>query len=336
MWLLTLLACSGSDADPTGDGTTPVTETDTPTTETGTTSTTTPTATTGATGATGTTAETGAELDCTALPPTPLTVTRLTGPPPGEDFAFDDQGHLISLGGSFLVKSTYPPSTVTPWVPADGSTASIRMLSTGDLVYHDLNTSSLFRVDPTGATTLVYSGFGYAGGIEVHPTDLVYVIDLVGLHLIEPYAKTHQRILQNAPWSFANGVSLSADYTTLYVSSNDGMWSMPVDAAGTPTAPPTLWAPPPPGARELLGMGVDACGNLYVTGSTLSESAVWRYPAAGGAPEVLVERVGGWLSNLQWGSGVGGWDTHVLYAVDRSFTNPGYDAIEVGVPAKPR
>jgi len=288
---------------------------------------------------TASTADTGG-FDCGTVPSPPLVSTRITGPPASEDFAFDDLGHLVSFQGTWVVRSLYPPGAVTPWVPTQGGPggpASIRRLPSGDFVYHDVDTGTLYRITAKGAPSVIFSGFGYAGGIEVFSDDLVYVVDLSGLQLIDPGTGSQQLLFAQAPWSSANGVSLSADHGTLFVSARDGIWAVEVDVAGQPTGQPVLWADPPKGASELLGMGVDRCDNVYVTGSANNVSTLWRYAAGGkGAPEVLLERSGGWLSNLQWGSGVGGWDPLVLYVVDRQAQNPGYDAVEVAVPEKLR
>lgn len=286
----------------------------------------------------GATADSGA--DCGALPGAPLEVERLSGPPASEDFAFDDLGHLLSFQGTFLVRSLYPPGAVTPWVATQGGPggpASVRALPGGDFVYHDVDTSTLYRVTASGGVEPVFSGLAYAGGIEVHSDTLVYVVDLAGLRRIDPVAGTQDLHFAQAPWSGANGVTLTVDRATLLVSAKDGVWAVPLDASGVPTGPPVAWAAPPPRATELLGMGVDACDNVYVVGSTADGvSTLWRYPVAGGEPEVLLERPGGWLSNLQWGRGVGGWESDVLYVVDRAAQASGYDAVRVGVVEKPR
>jgi len=343
---LLLLACQGSDPEPV-DGTSDDTELG-PTGETGVSTTdTSPTdasAVTGATGTTGTTADTGTAptWDCAALPPAPA-VTRLLGPPPSEDFAFDALGHLASFDGTLLVLSTYPPGAVTPIASSLGSgggPASLRYLpGSGHFVFHDVDTSTLYEVDPAvGSVVPVFSGFGYAGAIEVRSDELLYVVDLLGLHLIDPTTGWHALTMQQATWGSPNGASLSVDGATLYVSAREGVWAVPLNVDGHPSGIPTLWAAAPSDAWEMLGMGVDACDHVYVVGSTVSGvSTLWRYAAGGGAtPEVLLERPGAWLTNLQWGSGVGGWDEQVLYVVDREIGAGGYDAVAVGVPEKPR
>jgi len=40
----------------------------------------------------------------------------------------------------------------------------------------------------------------------------------------------------------------------------------------------------------------------------------------------------GWMTNLQWGSGIGGWDDRSIYITDRG--NAAFYEVAVGVPAK--
>lgn len=66
----------------------------------------------------------------------------------------------------------------------------------------------------------------------------------------------------------------------------------------------------------LDGIGVDACGYVWVTEYTLGY--VWRFPPQGGQPELAVETGTFWIPNMHWGNGVGGWDEQVMYMQDRS------------------
>jgi hypothetical protein len=81
---------------------------------------------------------------------------------------------------------------------------------------------------------------------------------------------------------------------------------------------------------ELLGLDVDACGDLY----GLFSGSLFRVPAAGGEPELLGTG-GRFTTNLQCGSGLGGWD-HAIYVVDRDPARPPFTKVPVGVPEKPR
>ena len=123
-------------------------------------------------------------------------------------------------------------------------------------------------------------------------------------------------------------MTFGKDYDTLYFGTLDGLYVVAVDGDGTPLGSPQPWADKP-GPGELLGMGVDRCGNVYILHDG---RRLLRYPATGGSPETLLELPSGWMTNLQWGSGIGGWDDQSVYLTDRG--NDVFYEVVVGVPAK--
>ena len=273
-----------------------------------------------------------AAIDCDSLPSGPLPYNTLTGLYASEDFAFDDAGFMISHNENALFKQEYPPGSVTAFaVTAGGSggPASMRMLATGDLVYVNVDTSSIYRVEPDGTTHVIYGSLGYAMGVDIHNSGTVFLSDLMGLLRFEPYTLAMDLLIESGVLNNANGMTFSEDYGTLYFGTRDGVYSVAVDGDGAPLAVPQLWAESPNDA-ELLGMGVDLCGNVYA----LHEGQrLLRYPVDGGPPETLMDlQAYGWMTNLQWGSGVGGWDDHSIYITDRG--NTAFYEVAVGVPSK--
>jgi hypothetical protein len=273
-------------------------------------------------------------FDCDALPAGPLPYATLTDLYASEDFCFDDAGHLISHDMNALFKQEYPPGAATPFAITDGGPggpASMRMLATGDLVYANVDTSTLYRVDPDGNTTVVYGALGYPTGIDIHPDGTVFLADLMGIMRLDPYGKTMEILIESGVLSMPNGMTFSDDYSAVYVGTMNGIYAVPVAADGTPTGPPEPWAESP-GGGELLGMGVDRCGNVYA----LHEGRrLLRYPIDGGEPETLMDlQAYGWMTNLQWGSGLGSWSPTAIYITDRNADAPVYYEVDVGVPSK--
>ena len=325
--LFVLTACSDVPADSdSGLATTLPTNTPTTTSTGGTTSTT----TTSSTSTTSTTA-----VDCNAIPQGPVVGTGLLGLFPAEDFAFDDLGNLISHHENALFQQTYPPVTATAFAATPGGPggpASLRRLHDGDYVNANVDTATLYRISASGVSTPLNSALGYPGGIDIHATGAIFLTDLIGLMRIDPVSGDTDFLLPGDTFSGANGLTFSADYSLMYVGTRDGVMAVSVDADGTPTADPYLFAESPMGG-ELLGMGVDACDNVY---ALWNGEVLIRWPVTGGASEVLFTApAGAWLSNLQWGSGVGGWDAHSIYITDRQIGGGGYYEVPVGVPAKP-
>lgn len=64
------------------------------------------------------------------------------------------------------------------------------------------------------------------------------------------------------------------------------------------------------------GIGVDVCGNVYIT--EYVAGLLWRV-RVDGTVEVVADfsQYTEWIPNIRWGSGVGGWDPQNLYVMDR-------------------
>lgn len=77
----------------------------------------------------------------------------------------------------------------------------------------------------------------------------------------------------------------------------------------------------------LDGLDVDACGNVYVT--EFVTGLVYRVPPEGGVAEPVISIESGWIPNLHWGSGVGGWSRELLYVMDRD--DDSVHAVDVGI-----
>ena len=87
----------------------------------------------------------------------------------------------------------------------------------------------------------------------------------------------------------------------------------------------------PGGERGGLdGVQVDACGYVYVT--EFVEGLVWRISPDGQHVEKAADLPSGWIPNLHFGRGVGGWDLHTLYVMDRD--DGRVFELPIGVPGK--
>jgi len=274
------------------------------------------------------------EFDCDDLPQGPFEYAILFGPKATEDLAFDDQGNVIGADVGNLFKSTYA-GDASIWVPgAGGFIAGLRALPSGDIVYSDVTTGTLFRVDGDGAHVAVLSGLQYANGIEVDLDGHVYVAEQTGgrVRRIDPYSGEFDMVAEGLP--DPNGVSFSPDYRTLYVSSfgSGAIYAVPFDEHGQPGEPEAIVQQL--GYGMLDGMAVDACGNIYVCEYWAAQ--VWRISPDGSQQQRIVDFSGDteWIPNMQWGSGLGGWATDRLYVLDIAATKL-YE-VPVGVPDKPR
>jgi len=89
---------------------------------------------------------------------------------------------------------------------------------------------------------------------------------------------------------------------------------------------------PPLSQGGLDGLGVDVCGHVYIAEYVIG--IVWRFPPTGGRGEFLAKLDSGWIPNVHWGSGLGGWDRNTMYVADRDQGR--LFGLEVGAPGTPQ
>ena len=121
---------------------------------------------------------------------------------------------------------------------------------------------------------------------------------------------------------------------------SDVIYRFPIDEDGNPGAA-VAWGTIPVdeagGIGDLGpyidGLGVDACGNVYV--AEVATDALYRIPAEGGEGEVLIDwGFDDYGHGLEWGSGIDGWDPLSLY-LPQPYDDHTVVQVEIGVPAKP-
>ncbi len=167
----------------------------------------------------------------------------------------------------------------------------------------------IVRFGPAGEETVVVSG--YKGSRFNSPNDLTFRSDGT-LYFTDPtwqapspppQAKTrvyrvapgsHKAVVVDANRSQPNGITLSPDEKTLYLSSLDGLYAYAVAADGSVGAPKRFASQ----VASADGMVADCAGNLYVTSTdviVLSPSGheIARLPMPAGAGSVTNLAFGG-------------------------------------------
>jgi sugar lactone lactonase YvrE len=245
---------------------------------------------------------------------------------------------VVQVENSHLVAMTIDGdfSIIAPSVTLNA--AGLRMLSTGDWVVADVDSGRLLLVDgKTGGSSTLTGGFNWPNGIEIGSEDRIYVTDFsTGRIQIVDLDDPSTMTIVASGLQQPNGIGLSPDADVLYVLESwratvlafdlqkDGSWGSPREFHYTQNG-------------NFQGLNVDACGNVYWTDvspnndSTISH--IWRKPAGTGDAELIAALPSGYVSNLRFGTGLGGWERDVLYASDR------YEgrifSLEVGVPGRP-
>lgn len=286
---------------------------------------------------TGSSSSSGAPpIDCDNIPKGPLSYkVNSLGHKASEDMDFDNAGNLVGSDNGNIFKSKFDGQSQI-WVPGSGDfVAGLRFSSKGVLVYANVSANALFKIVPPSTKTLVVGGLSYPNGMDADNSGRITVAEQNAgqVRRVDPDTGEFDILATNL--NNPNGVSYSPDYKTVYVGSFGGgiIYAIKLDAQDKPISQ-GIFAQNFAQGGSFDGMGVDACGNVYVCEYVAAK--VWRIPPSGQGAEVVVDLSAetGWIPNMQWGSGIGGWDPEVLYVRDIS-SGKMYE-VPVGVPGKPR
>jgi len=277
----------------------------------------------------------GGPVDCANIPQAPFSYKVLTGHKASEDMDFDNAGNLVGFDSGNLFKSKFMGQPQI-WVPGSGDfIAGLRFTSNGILVYANVSSNALFKVTPPANKEFVIGGLSYPNGMDADNSGRIVVAEQSASQVRRVNPDTGESDILGTGMNNPNGVSFSPDYKTLYVGSFGGgmIYKIELDANDQPISQ-TIFAQSFSQNGTFDGMGVDACGNVYVCEYIAAK--VWRIPPDGQNPHVVVDLSAetGWIPNMQWGSGIGGWDPNILYVRDIS-SGKMYE-VPVGVPGKPR
>jgi streptogramin lyase len=196
----------------------------------------------------------------------------------------------------------------------------------------------MFRIDPgQNFKEMVVGGLEYSNGVEVDLHGFAYTAEQSGARVrrIDPATGEFSFLAQGL--DNPNGLSFSPDYRTLYVGSFGGgtITAIRLNEDMTPASvEPFANIYEHGGGGALDGMAVDACGNVYVC--EFGPAIIWRITPDGLAvtQAVVLTADTGWIPNMQWGSGLGGWDTNTMYVLDFS-ANRVFE-VPLGIGDKPR
>ncbi len=270
-------------------------------------------------------------VNCFDLPIGLFPAMYMPGFVASEDLAFDDAGNVIESDTNNIYKTTHAGVRST-FVPGFQFRAGMRLTPAGDLIVNDDFSGELVRVDTAGVRHTILSGLSYPNGMEVDPDGYVYVSEQNADRVlrVDPIAETFT-VLSWGEISAPNGLSFDPYYQALYIDGFSGVgtvYQLKINADGTP-GELTEWATGV-GSGLLDGIAVDECGNVYVC--DYGNSTVIRIDVTGTRQDIVISG-SAYRPNMDWGSGIGGWDDNLLYFVSVGY---GLEAYDVGFRSKPR
>jgi len=276
------------------------------------------------------------QFDCDNISDGPFELTKLNGPIASEDLAFDDAGNLVGSNDNAIFKSPYSGDPQV-WVPNIEFRAGLRFLPTGDLVVNNDEWGQLLRIEPDGTINVVLSNLAYPNGLAVHMDGWVVVTehDAKRVLKVKPYDGT-STIINQGTIKNPNGAAFNPDYSLLYIGGFSGVgtiYAFPVSPEGE-VGEVFNWKQDV-GTGWLDGIGVDLCGNVYI--ADYYATKVFRFDHTGGNQTTVMQGQGGantYLPNMQWGSGLGGWDSTKVYLPD-GWEKDVFE-VDMGVPGIPK
>ncbi len=162
-------------------------------------------------------------FECDPMPALPLAYEGLSGTPSSEDFAFDLEGRLVNVDSFGNLVATNLSGERTVLVPGLTMSAGIAFLPGGDIVYNDVGSSAVKRVNlSTGAVTTLTAGLSYPNGLGVGLDGFVYVAENAGGRVRRINADTGEYEVISVDTLYPNGISFSPDYKTVYAGSFGG------------------------------------------------------------------------------------------------------------------
>ena len=270
-------------------------------------------------------------FDCANLPQGPFQLVKVAGAVASEDLAFDADGNLVGSDMTALFK-TGAGKKAKLWIPDVQTRAGMRFAPNGVLYVNDDTLGRVIAFDPDGGMRVLVTGLSYPNGMAVDLQGFIYVTENDAGRVLRIHPYTGEYTVLTTKIQNPNGIVFNPDFTALYIGSfaSGYVYKMSISADGVPGKLVEWVSPIGPGGL-LDGMGVDACGNLYVC--EYGGTDVYRIPPTGGAAVKIAHGDSTYLPNLQWGVG-NGWDPYSLYLPDGWAV--GLWRLEIGVPAAPR
>ncbi|MEQ1505422.1 MAG: SMP-30/gluconolactonase/LRE family protein [Myxococcota bacterium] len=261
-----------------------------------------------------------------------------------DDFDFDADGFLVSrVQGSLLAfdrQGAHHPLSPSVWVD---DVAGVRSLPSGDLLVVRPSYGQVQRLSGPSPwdTELVpvMAGLAYPFGLEVASDGTAFVSEFIANGRVWSFDPDNGSAELVVELAYPNGLALSADESTLYVSISSTGWTSGAIAAIDRDAN-GAWVGASlrvvyEGQQRLDALAVDVCDNLYASdpnGHVIRirpDGTVEQLANLAGSPES-----GGYygypFTAMRFGAGLGGFDRTELFVA----TAVRLYAIDVGIDGR--
>ena len=251
------------------------------------------------------------DYDCDNLPEGMVDETPLPWARGYHDVVFDLDGHLIGMDATGnLMKADYE-GNLDLWIPGIQSSEGMDRLPDGRIVYAGWS-AGVTAVSPDGTQEVLVPNAGDVHGVTVGPDHKVYYAN-TGIYRVDPATHEIEELIPRNPQQGYRHLIFNLDSTRMYIATlaRGDIWYVDLDEDLNPTGPVEHFAEDVGGGWH-DGIGIDACGNLYV--AEYYTMALYRV-RADASVEVLGRLNSGsdYGHGLEWGSGLGGWKTGALY-----------------------
>lgn len=273
------------------------------------------------------------------LPLTPRTVLVI---PSVDDFAFDGLGNAVAVDfhtHDLIAQPLVGPRKVlVPNLTSGTASFAVRVLPDGHILVSANSAGaagmggdySVYDVDPAaGTTTTLGTVHNFIKYLAVDSSGFAYAAGEGAIFRIDTGTPTNPVSLTDTVRSklFLFGITISPDYSTLYVNEDSGQISkiaLGPDRNVVGPLQPLAKLNSYPG-----NMTTDECGNIYAAGG---DGNVWRVTPAGQSTIVATSQIAksrdDRLNSINFGSGVGGWKATALYLGHPSGT---LEEVDLGV-----
>jgi hypothetical protein len=265
--------------------------------------------------------------NCARLPTGPFARPLRPEAPGGDEFTFDNQGHMLSFSGDNVVRLQGNNVDVVARNIIGRQGGAMRVLADGDIVVADSSSDRLMRIDPRTGTERLPVSVRSPVKMAVGPGQRLFVTSTQGdIYRVDP--NQQRAVVVAETRSRLGGLTFSPDYRTLYVSSSQqrAVYAYSVDAQGN-LGRPLLWSSR---IEDAVSLATDECGNVYAAGS--DNGRLVRVDASGNLT-VIADSLGTNIWAIAFGSGQHSWRDDAIYVLD--FQRSQLHEVRVGVKAAP-